>query len=89
MSFFLLEIHSGFPKRAKLSLSIGLSFSYLKQQKESDPYSHSISIAYTALTAFISSFSQAFSLPDIRPLPDIRIGLKAYPPWLRFMNPLS
>lgn len=32
MSFFLLEIHSGFPKRAKLSLSIGLSFSYLKQQ---------------------------------------------------------
>lgn len=32
MSFFLLEIHSGFPKRAKLSLSIDLSFSYLKQQ---------------------------------------------------------
>lgn len=49
MSFFLLEIHSGFPKRAKLSLSIGLSFSYLKQQKESDPYSHS---HYTALTAY-------------------------------------
>lgn len=49
MSFFLLEIHSGFPKRAKLSLSIGLSFSYLKQQKENDPYSHSSLTAFTAL----------------------------------------
>lgn len=54
MSFFLLEIHSGFPKRAKLSLSIGLSFSYLKQQKESDPYSHS---HYTALTAYTALFN--------------------------------
>lgn len=52
MSFFLLEIHSGFPKRAKLSLSIGLSFSYLKQQK-SDCMGHSHYTALTAYTALI------------------------------------
>jgi hypothetical protein len=54
MSFFLLEIHSGFPKRAKLSLSIGLSFSYLKQQKESDHYSHSSLTVNTAFTALFN-----------------------------------
>lgn len=53
MSFFLLEIHSGFPKRAKLSLSIGLSFRYLKQQNESGCMGHSHYTALTAYTALI------------------------------------